>query len=222
MSAAMHLRSRTTVRPVAILGALLALLGAAPATDARAGNALSNVLGGATPPNVHTTSTPASALPRPAGTTRTSTALTRTQAPPTISTPHIATTVPQGATTAPATTQPGSTPGATTNPLAPKTPATGTTTPRTTTAPTGVGGAAAKPTAALRPVSRARSSLSPIAIVAAILAVLLIMLCSVWALARWYAYEPLWTLSLRHSLAEAGLRMSSTWEELTDWTRLGR
>jgi hypothetical protein len=46
--------------------------------------------------------------------------------------------------------------------------------------------------------------------------------CAAWALARVAAYEPRWTLSLRHSLAEAGHRASATWAELGDWIRLGR
>jgi hypothetical protein len=60
------------------------------------------------------------------------------------------------------------------------------------------------------------------AIVAAVVAAVLILLCAAWAAARWWAYEPHWTLSARHSFAEAGLRLSATWGELTDWARLGR
>ncbi len=60
------------------------------------------------------------------------------------------------------------------------------------------------------------------AIVAAVLAGLLIVVCLAWGIARWWAYEPHWTLSLRHSLAEAGWRLSARWDEFSDWARLGR
>jgi hypothetical protein len=66
------------------------------------------------------------------------------------------------------------------------------------------------------------TKLSTEAIVAAALAVLLIVVCLAWGIARWRAYEPHWTLSLRHSLAEAGWRLSATWDEFSDWARLGR
>jgi hypothetical protein len=60
------------------------------------------------------------------------------------------------------------------------------------------------------------------AIVAAVAAGLVALACLAWALARMLAYEPRWTLALRHSLAEAGHRTSATWSELGDWIRLGR
>jgi hypothetical protein len=66
------------------------------------------------------------------------------------------------------------------------------------------------------------TKLSTGAIVAAVLAALLILVCLLWGAARWCAYEPRWTVSLRHSLAEASWRMASTWEEFFDWLRLGR
>ena len=66
------------------------------------------------------------------------------------------------------------------------------------------------------------SKLSGTAIVAAALAALIALACLVWGLARMLAYEPRWTLSLRHVMAEAGFRVSATWAELTDWARLGR
>jgi hypothetical protein len=193
-------------------------------------------------------STPASARPQ-TGTTKTTTAVTRTQAAPGFSTPHIATTTPQpdtpkagagtpGGVTSPSTpttsTNPAlGTPGTGTNPAtgAPATgavpgvagsPASGTTTPGTGTTPGSAAGLAPGRTPTLKPVTHERTSLSSTAIVAAALAALLILICLVWGLARWYAYEPHWTVSLRHSFAEAGLRMSATWEELADWSRLGR
>jgi hypothetical protein len=65
------------------------------------------------------------------------------------------------------------------------------------------------------------SSPSTGALLAAVLAVLLIVACAAWGAARWWAYEPHWLLAARHSFAEAGLRVSATWGELTDWLRLG-
>ncbi len=64
--------------------------------------------------------------------------------------------------------------------------------------------------------------LSAAAIVAAAVAALLILACLAWGIARWWAYEPRWTLSLRHSLGEAGWRLSASWDEFSDWARLGR
>ncbi len=74
------------------------------------------------------------------------------------------------------------------------------------------------------PVAKAASTtkLSTGAIVAAVLAALLIVVCLAWAAARWWAYAPRWAVSLRHSLAEAGWRLSGVWEEFSDWARLGR
>ncbi len=66
------------------------------------------------------------------------------------------------------------------------------------------------------------TKLSTGAIVVAALAALLILLCLAWAAARWWAYEPRWAVSLRHSLEEAGWHLSASWEEFSDWVRLGR
>lgn len=60
------------------------------------------------------------------------------------------------------------------------------------------------------------------AILLAILAVVLALASLAWVLARAYAWEPRWSLSLRHAIAEAGFRASSTWSEFADWVRLGR
>jgi hypothetical protein len=46
--------------------------------------------------------------------------------------------------------------------------------------------------------------------------------CLAWGVARWFAYEPHWTVTLRHSLAEASWRLGGTWGEFSDWLRLGR
>jgi hypothetical protein len=66
------------------------------------------------------------------------------------------------------------------------------------------------------------TKLSAAAIVAAALAVLLIVVCLAWGAARWFAYEPRWSVSLRHSLAEASWRLSASWDEFSDWARIGR
>lgn len=68
----------------------------------------------------------------------------------------------------------------------------------------------------------ATSTLSTPAIVAAAIAALLALSCAVWGIARMQSYEPRWTLSLRHALAEASFRASATWAEFSDWARLGR
>jgi hypothetical protein len=65
------------------------------------------------------------------------------------------------------------------------------------------------------------AGLSTGALVAAVAAGLVILACLAWALARWWAYEPPWLPSARHASAEAGLRLSATWDELRDWMRLG-
>ena len=86
--------------------------------------------------------------------------------------------------------------------------------------PTQATGAA--PTAAgSHPAALRASSTSSSAVVIAALAAVLALGCIAWALARSRAFEPRWTLSLRHSMAEAGYRASATWAELTDWFRLG-
>jgi hypothetical protein len=64
--------------------------------------------------------------------------------------------------------------------------------------------------------------LSGAAIATAAAAALIALACLLWGLARWLAFEPRWTLSLRHALAEAGVRLSATWAEFGDWLRLGR
>jgi hypothetical protein len=69
---------------------------------------------------------------------------------------------------------------------------------------------------------RKHSSTTATAVVIGVLAGLLIIGCLVWALQRLLALEPRWLLSLRHSLDEAGLRLSRTLAEFADWVRLGR
>ena len=71
-------------------------------------------------------------------------------------------------------------------------------------------------------VAHGGGSLSTAAIALAIVAGLLALAAAAWGIARWQAYEPRWTASLRHAMGEAGYRASSTWSEFTDWARLGR
>jgi len=63
--------------------------------------------------------------------------------------------------------------------------------------------------------------LSNVALAAVALAALVVVLCVVWGLARMLAWEPRWAQSLRHAVAEASFRASATWDEFSDWARLG-
>ncbi|HTU79981.1 MAG TPA: hypothetical protein VMF09_14595 [Solirubrobacteraceae bacterium] len=60
------------------------------------------------------------------------------------------------------------------------------------------------------------------AIALAAVGAVILLVCLAWALARALAFEPRWTLSLRHALAEASFRTAATWAEFGDWARLGR
>jgi hypothetical protein len=51
---------------------------------------------------------------------------------------------------------------------------------------------------------------------------LLVLACAGWAIYRLGGFQARWTLSLRHSVDEAGYRLSETASELRDWARLGR
>jgi uncharacterized protein HemX len=101
------------------------------------------------------------------------------------------------------------------------TPAT-TTTPASPTSTTIVVPATSPVTHTKAPRSGSSSKLSTPAIVAVILAALLALGCAIWGIARMQAFEPRWTLALRHAFAEAGFRASATWAEFGDWARLGR
>jgi hypothetical protein len=105
------------------------------------------------------------------------------------------------------------------------------------TAPGGGAAAASPPTATTTPAATTPAQatapgkaasrggdrpLSTGAIVIAALAALLVLGCVGWAFARSRAFEPHWLITLRHSAAEAGFRVSATWSELLDWARLGR
>jgi hypothetical protein len=64
--------------------------------------------------------------------------------------------------------------------------------------------------------------LSTLDVAIAAAAALVALACLAWALARMLTFEPRWTLSLRHALAEASFRASATWAEFSDWARLGQ
>jgi hypothetical protein len=101
-----------------------------------------------------------------------------------------------------------------------------TTTSSVTTAPTAGATATGSPTTTIAAgratTRRATSSLSTGAILAAVAGGLLLLAVLTWGVFRWGAFEPHWLLTLRHSLAEAGFRLSATAAELGDWARLGR
>lgn len=92
--------------------------------------------------------------------------------------------------------------------------------PTATNAPVGgVRGGTAKAAAG---TNQGSSRISTPALLLAALAALLALGCAIWGVARLQAFEPRWTLSLRHTFAEAGFRASATWAEFSDWARLGR
>lgn len=136
--------------------------------------------------------------------------------------PSAGNTATVGAVAAPATSSTATTPTTPTTTTAP--PASGV---QTSTAPVGAAPSATQPTTGSRAVvvhtqADTTSRLSGAAIAAAVLAALIALGCLAWGVARMLAYEPRWTLSLRHVMAEASFRASATWAELTDWARLGR
>lgn len=148
------------------------------------------------------TTPPASAATGPSGVAGAATGTTGPAGTGPASTGAAGTTVPAGT---PAATAPGV--------------ASGTTGPAGATGPTGATGLAGVHVAQPPPTS---SHLSTGAIVAVVLAALLIVLCLIWGAARWAAYEPRWIVSLRHSLGEANWRLSASWDEFSDWAKLGR
>jgi hypothetical protein len=63
----------------------------------------------------------------------------------------------------------------------------------------------------------------PAALVALLVLAALFALCAlVWALFRFFAWEPRWLLGARHATAEAGWRASGAWADFTDWLRSRR
>lgn len=156
----------------------------------------------------------------------TTTAKTTTGTQPAVTTPASA----QPGTVAPATTTPASAVPQTTSTPATALPTTttpATATPTTTaTTPSGATPTATTPGSTTVIVVHKTTShathLSTLALALAILGALLVLGCLVWALGRWLALEPRWTVSLMHSLREASYRTSATWAEFSDWVRIGR
>ncbi len=198
----------------AVACALLALVtlfpSVASAAVATSTTRANDPLGLPIPPTarVHGTTTPTTATPsptKPASTT------------PAAATPTSAT---QPGTVAPTTTTPASALPQTTSTPASTTPtATTPTTPATATPTTPAKGST---TVILARKSKPHAThLSTGALALAILGALLALGCIVWALSRWLALEPRWTVSLTHSLREASYRASVTWAEFADWARIG-
>ena len=155
---------------------------------------------------------------------------TTSPATPPTTTQAQATTTQAKATTTPATTTPagGAQPG-TVAPTgsAPTTtaPASGapTSTVPSTTTPTTIAPAGGSTTVVgvAHKASPSHTRLSTGALALAVLGALLILGCLTWAIGRWLALEPRWTISFMHSLREASYRASATWAEFGDWARLG-
>lgn len=59
-------------------------------------------------------------------------------------------------------------------------------------------------------------------VVLAILAALLALSALTFGVVRWRAWEPAWSVRLRHAAGEAGWRASATWSDFADFVRLGR
>ncbi len=150
-------------------------------------------------------------------TTTTTTPATSTPASstPASSTPAASTP----ASTTPGSAQPGTVAPATTTPATTTVPATTTSAPTNTT-PTTTTRSGTVVVVTHKSTSKG-THLSTAALVLAVLGALLALGAIVWALARWLALEPRWTVSLVYSLREASSRASATWAEFSDWVRLG-
>jgi hypothetical protein len=166
--------------------------------------------------------TPASAAAPKIAPTSTSASTTATRTPSTARTTtanSVPITPPASSTTA------ASTPSSA---RAPVTPAAGTAAPTTTTPGLTRVPAVSPPPGGhlLKPntvhTRGAKTKLSEGAIIALALAALLVLACLVWGAAHWWAYEPAWWISARHSLDEANFHVSETLSEFADWMRLGR
>jgi hypothetical protein len=187
-------------RTASIVAAACALTALVPAGAQAAGASTSKLLGVKIPASakVHiatSTTTPTTSVPpstTPASATTSTSAPTGAAQPGTVAPP---TTTPAGAATQTASTPSSAVPT--------------TTTPGSTTV---IVAHKQKPSA---------KGLSAGALALAILGALLMLGCIVWALGRWLALEPRWTISLTHSLREAAYRASETWAEFSDWARLG-
>jgi hypothetical protein len=198
-------RTARQARTLSIVAAACTLAVLLPASAQAAGATTDKALGITIPASskVHiaTTTTPTTSVP--AGTTV-----------PASTTPTSATTSPSAPTGA---AQPGTVAPPTTTPAsaATQTASTATSAVPTTTTP----GSTTVIVAHKQKPSAKRLSAGALAL--AILGALLVLGCIVWALGRWLALEPRWTISLTHSLREAAYRASETWAEFSDWARLG-
>lgn len=122
-----------------------------------------------------------------------------------------------GGTAAPSAPDPTSTtPGAPADPLQP--PATTQPAPAPTPAPT----TTTTTTAAATTASDDDGGLPPGAIAGIALGALVLLALLLWALARLFAWDPLWAARGRHAVAEAGWHVSGTWADFSDWLRGGR
>ena len=59
-------------------------------------------------------------------------------------------------------------------------------------------------------------------IVLAVLGALVLLGLLLWALARFFAWDPGWLAGSRHAVQEAGWRAGGLWDDFTDWLRPGR
>ncbi len=202
-------RARHASRRVCVLVVIAAAL---PAPAAMAATTTQDILGAKIPASVHIKST--ASTTKPTTTTAPASAATTTAATSTAATSTSAAGGAQPGTVAPSST--ATTPAA----AAPATTAP-TTTPTTST-PTGTTRAGSTTVVAVGKAKAKSKRLSVGALVLAILGALLALGAIAWAVARWLALEPRWTVSLVYSLREANSRASATWAEFSDWVRLGR
>lgn len=193
-------------RIASIVAAACALAVLLPASAQAAGATTDKALGITIPASAKIHGAPGAATPATTTTPTTSVPASTTPASATTST-SAPTGAAQPGTVAPPTTTPAG--AATQTASTPTSAVPTTTTPGSTTV---IVAHKQKPSA---------KGLSAGALALAILGALLVLGCIVWALARWLALEPRWTISLTHSLREAAYRASETWAEFSDWARLG-
>ncbi|MFZ2113584.1 MAG: hypothetical protein WAU77_07645 [Solirubrobacteraceae bacterium] len=195
-------------RIASFVAAACALAVLVPASAQAAGATTDKALGITIPASAKIHSAPATTTP--------ATTTTPTTSVPPSTTPTSATTSTSAPTGA---AQPGTVAPPTTTPAgaATQTASTATSAPPTSTTP--ATGSTTVIVAHKQKPSAKRLSAGALAL--AILGALLVLGCIVWALGRWLALEPRWTISLTHSLREAAYRASETWAEFSDWARLG-
>lgn len=164
-------------------------------------------------------------LPAPAGAQGLSELLERLQDQTTTSTTPAPTATAPAEEPAPAEEAPTATAPAAPAPPADATapaPATGTPTPAPPGAEQPPAGVTQQPIAGATQQERGSSALPAVLVALAVLAVLLLLGVVVWALARWFAWDPRWLQRWRHASREAAYRASGVWADFSDWVRLGR